>query len=380
MKKLMGFIFTALSLFAGDKKDDKWDVNKPEDQLKTITLDTTTGTWMSLDISPDGKQIVFDMLGDIFIIPAIGGEATALSSGLSWDMQPTFSPDGKSIAFTSDRGGGDNIWIMKLDGSDAKAISKEKFRLLNSPSWSPDGQYIVGRKHFSSTRSLGSGEMWLYHISGTSGLQMTKKPNKQKDVGEPAFSPNGKYLYYSQDTTPGNTFDYSKDPNPGIYSIKRLDRKTGKTTTIIKGSGGAIRPTPSNNGKWLAFIRRVRYQTSLFVKDLASGAEYKLTDTLDRDMQETWAIHGVYPTMTWSPDDKSIYFWAEGKIQQINVQNKEIKNIPFHVKIDHTMVPHVRFPIDVAPKNFNVKLMRWTNVSPNGRQGRLSITWIYLYQ
>ena len=56
---------------------------------------------MNLDLSPDGKDIVFDMLGDIYIMPVTGGEAKALRTGLAFEVQPRFSPDGKKYRFTS---------------------------------------------------------------------------------------------------------------------------------------------------------------------------------------------------------------------------------------------------------------------------------------
>ena len=125
-------------------------------------------------------------------MPIDGGEAKALTHSIAWEMQATFSPNGKRIAFTSDQGGGDNIWLMDIDGTHQKQVTKESFRLLNSPVWSPDGQFIAAKKHFTSQRSLGAGEIWLYHTAGGSGLQLTKRPNDQKDIGEPSFSPDGK--------------------------------------------------------------------------------------------------------------------------------------------------------------------------------------------
>jgi imidazolonepropionase-like amidohydrolase/Tol biopolymer transport system component len=353
---------------AEKKEDKKWDVNNPPGPHHDVNIDVTEGTWLSLDVSPDGKEIAFDLLGDIYTIPVGGGEAKALTSGVAWDMQPRYSPNGKWIAFTSDRAGGDNIWIMNRDGSKPEQVTKETFRLLNSPNWTPDSEYIVARKHFTAERSLGAGEMWLYHRSGGEGLQLTKKRNDQKDSGEPVFSPDGRYLYYSEDTTPGAIFEYNKDPNKQIYVIQRLDRQMGETEAFVTGPGGSIRPTPSHDGKSLAFIRRVRFKSTIFVLDLESGRETPLYDGLDRDLQETWAIHGVYPSMAWTPDDKAIVFWAGGHFHRLDVASKQVADIPFHVKTTRRVEEALRVPIDVAPKEFPVKMLRWIAVSPTGKQ------------
>ena len=171
----LGFVFINPITAQEEKKEEKekWDVSNPGDDFnyKAHRFTTDEGTWMNLDVSPDGKTIVFDMLGDIYTIPISGGKAKAIRTGIPFEIQPRFSPDGSKISFTSDAGGGDNIWLMDRDGSNPKQVSKEKFRLLNNAAWMPDGNYLIARKHFSSSRSLGAGEMWMYHKSGGSGLQ-----------------------------------------------------------------------------------------------------------------------------------------------------------------------------------------------------------------
>lgn len=351
----------------GQKKDEKWDVNHPPYAYHDVKIDVDEGTWMNVDVSPDGKRIAFDLLGDLYVMSNDGGEAIVVTSGIAWDMQPRFSPDGKQIAFTSDRAGGDNIWVVDADGANPKQVTKESFRLLNAPAWSPDGQYIVARKHFTSRRSLGAGEMWLYHVTGGDGLQMTEKPNEQKDVNEPIFSPDGKYLYYSRDATPGGTFEYSKDPNDEIYAVFRLDRETGDVEKYIGGPGGAVRPTPSPDGKRIAFVRRVRYQSTLFLKDVASGKEWPIYDDLTRDMQETWAIHGVYPAFAWTPDSRSIVIYAKGKIRRIDCESGESHIIPFHVKGTRRIADALRYRVDVAPDKVHPRILRWACVTPDGQ-------------
>ncbi|MCH7779819.1 MAG: PD40 domain-containing protein, partial [Acidobacteria bacterium] len=352
----------------GEEEEDKWDVDNPPGEHYEIEIDTDEGTWMSLDVSPDGEEIVFDLLGDLYTIPIGGGEAKALTSGFAWDMQPRYNPDGTSIAFTSDRGGGDNIWVMDRDGSDPRAVTEEDFRLLNSPVWSPDGNFIAARKHFTSRRSLGAGEIWLYHKSGGSGLQLNERPNDQKDLGEPAFSPDGRYVYFSRDSTPGDRFQYSKDSNDQIYTIHRIDRESGDIEAFISGAGGAVRPTPSPDGKWLAFVRRVRFQSTLFLHGMDTGANIPIYDNLERDMQETWAIHGVYPGIAWTPDSESIVFWAKGKIHRIDIASRDVTEILFHVKQTLKMTEALRFPVEVAPKRFDVHMLRWVQVAPAGNK------------
>jgi imidazolonepropionase-like amidohydrolase/Tol biopolymer transport system component len=367
-------LYTALALtlglntaaFAEDEKT-KWLVNAPENApLTKIDINVSEGTWMNINVSPDGKHLVFDLLGDIYQIPIAGGEATPLAQGIAWQMQPVYSPDGKYIAFTSDEDGGDNIWIMNADGTNPHPITTETFRLLNSPAWSPDSQYLVARKHFTGTRSLGAGEVWMYHIAGGEGVKLTERPNEQKDLGEPAYSPDGRYIYFSQDATPGKTFHYSKDSVKGIYKIKRYDTQTGDIEVIIEGTGGAIRPTPSPDGKTLAYIKRDGFQSTLYSVDLNSGKETKLYDKLDRDMQETWAIHGVYPTMSWTNDNKHIVFWAKGKINKLDVDSKQVSDIPFSVNAQRDIQPSVRFTQNLDQDEFDVKMLRMAQVSPDG--------------
>jgi imidazolonepropionase-like amidohydrolase/Tol biopolymer transport system component len=354
----------------GEDEGEKWDVTVPPGPASEVTIDVRRGTWMSLDLSPDGTTLVFDLLGDLYTLPLAGGEATPLASGFAWDMQPRWSPDGRSIAFTSDRSGGDNIWLIRRgdDGAwgEPEQVTEEKFRLVNSPAWSPDGEWIAARKHFVSRRSLGAGEIWLYHRSGSSGLQLTERPNDQKDVGEPVFSPDGRFVYFSQDTTPGAVFQYNKDPNPGIYSVRRLDREDGDLVDWIGGAGGAVRPTPSPDGERVAFLRRVRAETTLWLKDVASGAEWQVAGGLDRDMQETWAIHGTYPTMAWTPDSGSLVYWAGGEIRRVDVASGELATVPFHVRATKQLTQPLRFPVEVAPETFETKMLRWVRVSPAG--------------
>ncbi|MDA0986405.1 MAG: amidohydrolase family protein [Bacteroidetes bacterium] len=353
---------------SAQNKSAKWDVSIPHGPNKTIEFDTDEGTWISVDVSSDGKNILFDLLGDIYLMPITGGSAKLLSGGNSYETQPRFNPKGNKISYISDKDGVENIWIMDSDGANQKQLTKEKERQLNNVTWSPDGNYLVARKHYRNTRSLGSGEVWLYNIFGGDGSQITKRRNWEQDAGEPCYSPDGKYLYYSEDVSSGPGFQYNRDPYGVIYAIKRINLENGKIEVVAGREGGSVRPQISHNGKFLSFVRRVGLKSALFVQDLSTGIEKQIYDNLNRDQQEGWAIFGLHPNYSWTPDDKSIIISAKGKIWKINIENGNAENIPFNAHIKQTIVEALHFKQNVSPENLDVKVLRWVKVLPNKKQ------------
>ncbi len=348
-------------------KDDSWDITQLRGTIDTVHFTVEEGTWMNLDVSPDGKEIVFDLLGDIYRLPIEGGEAQLLLGGPAYDVQPRFSPDGQYISFTSDRSGGDNIWIMRRDGSHLQQVTDENFRLLNNAVWTPDGQFLIARKHFTSRRSLGAGEMWMYHFTGGKGLRLTQRKNDQQDAGEPWVSPDGQFLYWSEDMSPGGVFRYNKDPNGQIYVIRRLNLTTGDIENYIQVQGGAVRPQISPDGRYLAFVRRVRTKSVLFLHDLNTGAQWPIFDQLNKDQQETWAIFGVYPNYNWLPDNQHIVIWARGKIWKVNIYTKKATIIPFKATVTQVISRALHFPQEAHPEKFEVKMIRHAVTSPDGK-------------
>ena len=310
-------------------------------------------------------------------MPIEGGEARALASGMAWDMQPRYSPDGKWIAFTSDRGGGDNFWIMDANGGTARQITKESFRLLNKPEWHPNGRYVAGRKHFTTRRSLGAGEIWFYSLDGGDGVQLVKRPGDeyQKELGEPAFSPDGKYLYYSQNVDAGQHLRVRAGREQSQCSASSATNwPPAKPRHAVSEPGGAS-SSDAVARRPLARVRASRAHAAS-VRDCAvrqgsrrrarSGSLYL---DLDRDMQETWAINGLYPNMDWTPDSKTLVFWAGGGIKRIDVASGAVSDIPFHVK------EHARRDAAAAvrrrpshPTKCSRSMARFASVSPDGKQ------------
>ena len=348
------------SSFQNAQKNDAWEVEANHGPTTQVEFDTDEGTWMSCDVSPDGQTIVFDLLGDIYKMPITGGRAELLLGGASWESQPRFSPDGKWIAYTSDRDGGENIWVMDTSGQNRRQVTKETYRLVNSPTWTPDGQYILMRKHFVDTRSLGAGEIWMYHANGGgTGVQLTEKPNWTANIGEPVVDPKGRFVYY----VASPAFDYNRDPNGGIYWIERYDFTNARRGIFINAAGGAIRPQVSPDGKYLSFIRRDRLKTVLYLREIESGREWPIYDNLTRDQQETWAIFGTYPGYNWTPDGKNILITAKGKFVKLNIETCKAAPIPFTAHVSQTITQAVRFEQKVAPEKDTTRLLRWAKRS-----------------
>ena len=348
-----------------------WDVNQPPGDWQSITIDTETLTWADVDISPDGQTLVFHMLGDIYRVGIEGGQAEALTSEIAWSFQPRFSPDGARIAFISDRGGAENIWTMAADGSDPVQVSDETEHLLHNPAWSPDGQYIAARKGYVSQRSIPAGSIWLYHRAGGAGVELVERlhgDQSQKNIAEPFFSPDGRYVYFSQDVTGGRVWEYNRDANKGIFAVRRLELETGESDTVAGGPGGAVRPVLSPDGQMLAFIRRnpTELSSRLMLKNLRSGVERTLFDGLERDKQETSGDMGNYPAYAWHPDGLSLVIWSGGGFHRIGLDGSHAP-IPVRVQAEKKIRPALQRQVEVSPDTFPVRMARWTQTSPNGR-------------
>ena len=190
--------------------------------------------------------------------------------------------------------------------------------------------------------------------------------NSRRSWASPLIAPDGRSIYFSRNTTPGNIFEYAQDSNQQVFAIERYDMATAERTQVAGGPGGAVRPTPSPDGRWLAYVHRTGGRSRLFVKDLRSGEERQVYADLDQDLQETWAVHGVYPNMDWTPDSNAIVFWAGGKLRRVNRDGGDAAEIPFQVSDTRVVIDPPRPQIEVAPANVTTRMPRFAAVSPDG--------------
>lgn len=341
-----------------------WKVEAAHGATKSVRFNTDEGTWLALDVDPAGKELVFALLGDLYLLPIEGGTARRITSGTAYDVQPRFSPDGHWIAFASDRGGLENLWICDRQGANCRQISHEKKRTVSEPAWSPDGEYLVGRKRLTDVSSLGTVELWMWHLKGGDGVALTSK-DTQPDAADPVFSRDGRFVYFS---ARDGRFRYGRDPNEGIWQIKRLDRKTGEITALTGEYGGAAAPRPSPDGSELAYVRRIRATTTLERFDLETGRIRRVAEGLTRDLQEGFSFHGVFPGFAWTPDGQSIVATAEGKIWRFDLASGERRPIPFTAEVDQTVSEAVRFTPKIAEEFVRARVIRWPVLAPDGKK------------
>ena len=330
---------------------------------RTISTSFNEGSWMSVDVSPDGRTLVFDFLGDLYTVPISGGTAAPLTQGMAFDGQPRFSPDGTRVVFTSDRSGGEGIHVIALDLSDTVQVTKGKSSSYQSPEWTPDGKYVIATK-----QGPGQGKLWMYHVDGGSGIQLIDEPATRRTTGA-AFGNDDRYIWYGYRT---GSWEY----NSGMrqYQLAVYDRETGESATRSFRYGGAFRPTLSPDGRWLVYGSRHVGQTGLRIRDLASGDERWLAFPVQRDDQESRATRDAYPGMAFTPDSRAVVAYYGGGLWRVPIDGSEPAPIPFRVDVEMAIAPEVDFdyPIEDTP-TFVAKQIRDAVPSPSGDQIAFSL-------
>jgi Tol biopolymer transport system component/imidazolonepropionase-like amidohydrolase len=381
-----GLSLLFVSATSAQTKESDWDVTQPRGKTRQIDFTVSEGTWTQLDVSPDGQWIVFDLLSQIYRVPAAGGTAQALTqnSGIAINFQPRISPDGRSIAFISDRKGQNNLWIMDADGSDPRQVADDQTATLRSPAWTADGQYVIAVK----TVGFGGRSLVMYHRDGGQGIEIVKG-EVGKAPSRPTTSADGRYLYYDVYTARPTGFWGQEDVLKGTIQIHRYDLKTGAVTPMTAGesaqqdratSGGAYAAEPSPDGRYLAFMRKVpggtlvykgqRFgpRSALWIRDLRLGTERLLMDPVEMDLaEESIPINGTYPGYRWVADGRSIVLHQGGKIRRVDVASGQVSTIPFTARVERTISEQVWVKNKVADGPVDVRFLRWATGSPNGR-------------
>lgn len=341
---------------------------------RTVKYTTDEGTWLSIDISPDGRNIVFDMMGDLYTLPIAGGSATRITDGMAFDAMPRWSPDGTKIVFVSDRDGSDDVWTVDADGKNPRQVTRTDRAQFVAPEWTPDGRYIVVSRNaqmFSTNYSL-----YLYHKDGGTGVRMTgatppggqagggPQGGQQRNYVAPAFGNSDRYVYVS--SRMGGAGGYNQTNLD--WTIVAYDRQTGETSLRAAIQGGAFKPVLSPDGRWLVYGTRADSVTSLRIRDLESGDERVLVRDVQRDDMESRFTRDLLPNLSFTPDSRSLIGAWYGKIRKVDIPGGRVSEIPFSAEVEQQLGALSQFEYSINDSTLTVAQIRGARPSPDGRK------------
>lgn len=346
----------------------------PLTATRRLRFETSRGTWISLDRSPDGRRIVFDLLGDLYTMPVGGGRASRISGGLPFDAQPTYSPDGKSLAFVSDRSGAENLWVSRADGSHPRQVTfGDDDTALTSPAWTPNGKTLFVSRY---RPDLNNYELWRHELAGggTLVIPIRDKPNAPRSEWRSTLgaviSPDGRYLYAARKV---GELDFEEVDN---WIIIRRNLASGQEVTVVAepdgprsalDPGAFFRPVLSPDGSQLAYGRRRAGQTELRLRDLKTGTDRRLASEIDRDQIQASMWQDILPRYAFTADGRAILISVRGSIQRLSLQNLAAAEISFTAPVDLAVGPSTRQDIREETGPLHARLIMAPIASPDGR-------------
>jgi Tol biopolymer transport system component len=307
----------------------------PIKPARTIAFTTDEGSYMNVDVSPDGKTLVFDLLGDLYSVPSTGGNATQLTRGIALHLRPVWSPDGKRIAYISDISGSFHLNVMDLEGRFHRILGNPLndffFDYEPDAMWMPDGHYIA----------IGESVYDLEGESITSGIQ----------VKHPIRISRNEQLVYGLDS--GKLYRYDRANNT----------KTAISSVLDKFQSGALSP----DCRWWCYIRDSNSQRCLCARGLSNDSIRTLIPALIKK-DPRYALGDPFPAFphfSFSPDSKHVFIGYGGKIHRINIESGADQVIPFIAHVKSDLGPYNYHAYRVKYDSGKVQYTRSANASPD---------------
>ena len=356
-----GLALVAVPPTPAHAQEAAWTVEAPTGPVRPLAFDATEGTWMSVDISPDGGRIVFDLLGTIFEMPAAGGDAIPLTSGRSWNLSPRYSPDGRFVAFSSDRSGSHQIWVLDRASGDTRAVSDWVGANVHRPSWAADGARIYAGVSGDGIPS----QLVAFSVDGEGGRESLVTGDGP--VNGARTMPGGRSFLYEHHGTA--TYPFGFNPYvipPGGARIESFDETTGVSRVVVERPGGAFQPALSPRGDFLAYVHRGLEGTVLMLLDTETREERVLLEGLDRDRQDTRQAYGPYPNLAWHPDGSGVVIGAQGGLVSVDAATGEVRRIPFTAPVRREMSETIRFATELPEDRALTRTHRWGRRTSQG--------------
>ena len=228
---------------------------------RTIEVTITEGTNMAVAASPDGKTLAIDLLGRIWLLPASGGQATALTDEFGDARQPAWSPDGTKIAFQAYWDGNWHIWSIERDGSNLRQLTHGPFD-HREPHWAPRSDKII-----CSSDRHGRYDLWSIDLTKKEIAPLTGKAENEY---APAWSPDGTQVAFISEVT-------------GENSLRILTISDGSTQLLYRSAHALSGPSWSPDGQKISFNAIGEGDGALFTIEIKSKQLQQIS-TPDEDV------------------------------------------------------------------------------------------------
>jgi imidazolonepropionase-like amidohydrolase/Tol biopolymer transport system component len=329
---------------------------------KTVVIRVGEGTTLGFDLSPDGRSIVFDLLGQLWLIPARGGTARPITDAVrdvAEDLDPSFSPDGRRVVFRGERNGRTGIWLLDLDSAVPRQLSQlpDPVGYEGNAAWSPDGRIIAFARALpdAATERWRSDLLLLDVASGTARqLSITGLPNPE--AGDPVWLQGGSQIAFVARNARG-------DRGGRVWTVAAVG---GQASPVTEESAPALAPTFAADGRRMAYFapdsagRMQLWVQEIAAGNTAAGSPIRLTNHTD-----------VTPTrIRWVPDGTALVYSADGRLWRVAASGGPPIEIRFTAELSLTRSPRALPPARFSEPGHEERARGFMGLalSPDGRR------------
>lgn len=317
---------------AGATAQTKIEDDGSRADLRTIEFTTSEVSSPDLTLSPDAQWLIFTLAGKLFRLPVKGGEAEQLTFGPYFDANPTFSPDGKLVAFDSDRDESEgNIFVLDLSTKGVKQISHEDW--ADRPSWSPDGKSLIYLHLIAKDRKpTFEGPMGPYQVGHRAPAEImkisidggsTERLRSEEDIWSCFYLPNGDLAWTVVDI---------QQPDRAVSRVQTVD-KNGNLTTLSTYDGMAQPVSVAPKGGILARV-------------LGSSIADEIIHTTDpvTPSKRLANLTGAPSGFAQLPDASALFTANFGHLWRVLPSGK-IQPVNFTAKVKMQTIPSIKQPV-----------------------------------
>lgn len=365
MKTSGVFVLFVVSLLACSKPSSDLGASIPNNHLSFIADE---GTMMSVDVSPDGARIVFDLLGDIYELPIEGGEARAIRTGTAWDEAPRYSNDGSKVFFISDAGGIKNVWELNLSDNTTAQISNSKYNIVGNlvPSENPNLIFVVSFNWRTNDRIVNlldvkTGDLTRVNAPAGPTIDLNAMTALRSPENVHGFSEGQSTLFFSK-------LIWDSEASKRSLRLFEYNLTDGveRKLTASDAARSEYEPELSHDNNLIAYF--AQYQdgrTELRLRNISSGYDEKLIE-LQSEAEVNLSSEDIRPQFAFTPDDEELVFSNQGKIYRLNRRTKSLFSIPFSATVSLEIRKRAKPPRHRIEETVEAQTIRWPTVSIDG--------------